>query len=63
MVKLADFGVSEIFATTDDDRIKTTGGSPAYLSPESFTVSSMDIHGKAVDIWALGTFQPPQLRH
>jgi [calcium/calmodulin-dependent protein kinase] kinase len=53
-----------------DDRIKKAGGSPAFLSPESFTCESStfpgelwpdrpsaspaDIHGKAVDIWALG---------
>lgn len=34
MVKLADFGVSEMFQ--GDDTIKATGGSPAFLSPESF---------------------------
>lgn len=38
MVKLCDFGVSEMFVVEDsDDRIKKSGGSPAFLSPESFT--------------------------
>lgn len=51
-----------------DDRIKHTGGSPAFLSPESFqseslagmtcsrlmTENTSEVHGKGVDIWALG---------
>lgn len=56
LVKLADFGVSEMFEPkTNDDRIKTQGGSPAFLSPEAFTAStSTAVHGRPVDIWALG---------
>ncbi|KAK4688150.1 hypothetical protein P7C73_g1956, partial [Tremellales sp. Uapishka_1] len=53
-VKLCDFGVSEMFVASGDDRIKKSGGSPAFLSPESFTSSMGDLHGRAVDIWALG---------
>ncbi|WVO14779.1 hypothetical protein L204_102417 [Cryptococcus depauperatus] len=53
MVKLCDFGVSEMFTKTGDDRIRNPGGSPAFQSPESIQ-SSTDLHGKAVDIWALG---------
>ncbi|EIW69206.1 hypothetical protein TREMEDRAFT_31309 [Tremella mesenterica DSM 1558] len=53
-VKLCDFGVSEMFVSRGDDRIKKSGGSPAFLSPESFNSSIHDLHGKAVDIWALG---------
>jgi [calcium/calmodulin-dependent protein kinase] kinase len=74
-----------MFVGREDDRIKHTGGSPAFLSPESFQCTSStfshhypldnigsvgpgvmfgadfdsantsDVHGKAVDIWALGT--------
>lgn len=36
VVKLVDFGVSEMFTATGDDRIRASGGSPAFLSPESF---------------------------
>lgn len=36
VVKLCDFGVSEMFTAEGDDRIKKSGGSPAFLSPESF---------------------------
>ncbi|KAI9632262.1 kinase-like domain-containing protein, partial [Dioszegia hungarica] len=54
-VKLCDFGVSEMFEVADsDDRIKRSGGSPAFLSPESFTSHAHEVHGKLVDIWALG---------
>jgi [calcium/calmodulin-dependent protein kinase] kinase len=77
-VKLCDFGVSEMFVHQGDDRIKKSGGSPAFLSPESFTGGSQpkpmcqtlplqaaliaaahsnEVHGKAVDIWALGSFR------
>lgn len=53
LVKLCDFGVSEMFTKTGDDRIQKSGGSPAFQSPESFQPSG-ELHGKAVDIWALG---------
>ncbi|WVQ77452.1 hypothetical protein IAR50_007138 [Cryptococcus sp. DSM 104548] len=52
-VKLCDFGVSEMFSRHGDDRIGKSRGSPAFQSPESFR-SSPDLHGRAVDIWALG---------
>ncbi|ORX36463.1 kinase-like domain-containing protein [Kockovaella imperatae] len=54
VVKLCDFGVSEMFVNQGDDRVKKEGGSPAFLSPESFTSQIHEVHGKAVDIWALG---------
>ncbi|OXG71710.1 calcium/calmodulin-dependent protein kinase kinase [Cryptococcus neoformans var. grubii Br795] len=53
LVKLCDFGVSEMFTKTGDDRIQKSGGSPAFQSPESFQPNG-ELHGKAVDIWALG---------
>lgn len=78
MVKLCDFGVSEMFVVEkSDDRIRKSGGSPAFLSPESFTCElstgvvvqssnsratadttahTHEVHGKLVDIWALGMF-------
>lgn len=41
MVKLADFGVSEMFAAgvqgRANDSIKGGAGSPAFLAPECFT--------------------------
>ena len=40
IVKLCDFGVSEMFMAQGDDRIKQSSGSPAFLSPESFTCES-----------------------
>ena len=36
IVKLCDFGVSEMFDAEGDDLIKRAGGSPAFLGPESF---------------------------
>jgi len=42
VVKLCDFGVSELFDAKGDDEIgddviEKAAGSPAFLSPESFT--------------------------
>lgn len=54
MVKLADFGVSEMFQASGDDTLRAAGGSPAFLSPESFSASLTEVHGKPVDFWALG---------
>lgn len=64
-VKLCDFGVSEMFAAKGNDTVKKAGGSPAFLSPESFDcmwsaqvktnlLAAHEVHGTAVDIWALG---------
>ncbi|EGC38659.1 hypothetical protein DICPUDRAFT_148677 [Dictyostelium purpureum] len=55
VVKIGDFGVSQIFE--DDDIIAkcTTAGSIAFHSPELCSEDhSIPISGKAIDIWALG---------
>ncbi|KAH8090390.1 kinase-like domain-containing protein [Filobasidium floriforme] len=52
-VKLCDFGVSEMF-TAGDDRMKKSGGSPAFMSPEAAILTQGDVHAKPVDIWAMG---------
>jgi [calcium/calmodulin-dependent protein kinase] kinase len=73
-VKLCDFGVSEMFDAKGDDLIKKAGGSPAFLSPESFDcerpesaseasadhAAKSEVHGTAVDIWALGMHTCPR---
>jgi len=52
VVKIADFGVSHIFE--NDDILRCSAGSPAFLAPELCTDEQIPISGKAVDIWALG---------
>lgn len=48
-----DFGVSEIF-TKEDDRLKSSSGSPAFSSPELSHAGISNVSGKAADIWAMG---------
>lgn len=70
VVKLADFGVSEIFETSNqdgDDFMKRPVGSPAYMSPELVLLratlypgehmphpSNTPVSGRKADIWAMG---------
>jgi serine/threonine protein kinase len=51
VVKLSDFGVSQMFEG-DDDTLKVTAGTPAFLSPEA--CAGENFSGKLADIWALG---------
>ncbi|KAL0487342.1 calmodulin dependent protein kinase kinase [Acrasis kona] len=51
VVKLSDFGVSHL-STTDDDTLKVTAGTPAFLAPEA--CSEAPYSGRAADVWAVG---------
>lgn len=51
-LKIADFGVSEIFQ--GDDKITGSAGSPAFMAPELLEASQKEYHAKAIDIWAVG---------
>ena len=53
VLKIVDFGVSEMFAK-DDDRLKSSSGSPAFSSPELLQAGVTNVSGKAADIWAMG---------
>lgn len=53
VLKIVDFGVSEMF-TKEDDRLKSSSGSPAFASPELSHVGTAAVSGKAADIWAMG---------
>jgi len=53
VLKIVDFGVSEMF-TKDDDRLKSSNGSPAFASPELSQAGISNVSGKAADIWAMG---------
>jgi len=53
-IKIADFGVSNMFEG-DDDLINKYAGSPAFQAPEVLNYESRDKYsGKAVDVWAMG---------
>jgi serine/threonine protein kinase len=53
VLKVVDFGVSEMF-TKDNDRLKSSTGSPAFASPELSLGGLHNVSGKAADIWAMG---------
>lgn len=52
-LKIADFGVSEIF---EGDRaiLKNSAGSPAFLPPEAVDPDIKSFDGQLLDIWACG---------
>ncbi|BFZ59941.1 hypothetical protein YB2330_000963 [Saitoella coloradoensis] len=54
ILKIVDFGVSEIFEKENGDRVKKSAGSPAFMAPEICDCAKGEISGKAADIWAMG---------
>ena len=53
VLKIVDFGVSEIF-TNEQAIVKKSAGSPAFYAPEMCSSSHGDLQAKAVDVWAMG---------
>lgn len=54
MLKIVDFGVSEIFEKNSDMYTAKSAGSPAFLPPELCVVKHGDVSGKAADVWSMG---------
>ncbi|KAK4123193.1 kinase-like protein [Parathielavia appendiculata] len=54
VLKIADFGVSEMFEKSNDMRTAKSAGSPAFLPPELCVARHGDVSGKAADIWSMG---------
>lgn len=55
-IKIADFGVSRVVATTNEER-EWCVGTCAYMSPERFDSERLnggDCYGFAGDVWSLG---------
>lgn len=52
-IKIADFGVADVFEG-DDALLNKTAGSPAFMAPETLQSTRDKYSGKAADIWALG---------
>ncbi|KAI8914823.1 kinase-like domain-containing protein [Powellomyces hirtus] len=52
-LKIVDFGVSEMFSP-ENDKIKTSAGSPAFSAPEVCVPHHGDHSARACDIWAMG---------
>jgi len=54
VLKIVDFGVSEIFEKNSEMKTAKSAGSPAFLPPELCVAKHGDISGKAADIWSMG---------
>ena len=54
ILKIVDFGVSEMFEKSSDMMTAKSAGSPAFLPPELCVSRHGDISGKAVDVWSMG---------
>ncbi|RAK71583.1 putative calcium/calmodulin dependent protein kinase [Aspergillus fijiensis CBS 313.89] len=54
VLKVVDFGVSEIFEKDSNMYTAKSAGSPAFLPPELCVVKHGDVSGKAADIWSMG---------
>lgn len=52
-LKIGDFGVSEMFASSSD-LTKQSAGSPAFFAPEMCVSGHGEISAKPADIWAMG---------
>ncbi|OBZ84426.1 Calcium/calmodulin-dependent protein kinase kinase 2 [Choanephora cucurbitarum] len=53
VLKIVDFGVSEMFVK-GNDRLKKSAGSPAFMAPELCVAKHGEVSGKAADIWSMG---------
>lgn len=54
VLKVVDFGVSEMFEKASEMMTAKSAGSPAFLPPELCVAKHGDISGKAADIWSMG---------
>ena len=54
VLKIVDFGVSEMFEKPDEMRTAKSAGSPAFFPPELCIAKHGDVSGKAADIWSMG---------
>jgi len=54
VLKIVDFGVSEMFEKASDMRTAKSAGSPAFMPPELCVTKHGDVSGKAADIWSMG---------
>ena len=54
VLKVVDFGVSEMFERAGEMRTAKSAGSPAFLPPELCVARHGDVSGKAADVWSMG---------
>lgn len=54
VLKIVDFGVSEMFTKESDMHTAKSAGSPAFMPPELCVAKHGPVSGKAADIWSMG---------
>ncbi|KAL9591150.1 MAG: hypothetical protein Q9203_000021 [Teloschistes exilis] len=54
VLKVVDFGVSEMFEKSSEMVTAKSAGSPAFMPPELCVARHGDISGRAADIWSMG---------
>lgn len=54
VLKIVDFGVSEMFEKQSDMAVAKSAGSPAFMPPELCVARHGPVSGRAADIWSMG---------
>lgn len=54
VLRISDFGVSEMFEKESDMMSAKSAGSPAFMPPELCVAKHGEVSGKAADIWSMG---------
>ncbi|KAG9514961.1 Pkinase-domain-containing protein, partial [Aureobasidium melanogenum] len=54
VLKIVDFGVSEMFEKESDMTTAKSAGSPAFMPPELCVAKHGRVSGRAADIWSMG---------
>jgi [calcium/calmodulin-dependent protein kinase] kinase len=54
VLKIVDFGVSEMFDKEGEMKTAKSAGSPAFMPPELCVAKHGHVSGKAADIWSVG---------
>ncbi|KAI0460507.1 kinase-like domain-containing protein [Xylaria acuta] len=54
VLKIVDFGVSEMFQKSNEMMTNKSAGSPAFLPPELCQAKHGEVPGKAADVWSMG---------
>jgi [calcium/calmodulin-dependent protein kinase] kinase len=54
VLKIVDFGVSEMFDKQDEMKTAKSAGSPAFMPPELCVAKHGEVSGRAADIWSMG---------
>lgn len=54
VLKIVDFGVSEMFEKESEMSTAKSAGSPAFMPPELCVAKHGQVSGRAADIWSMG---------